>query len=120
MNAETAGLRAVETVLEPMAPMTIRPALPKTDAKPDAIGVMLAERNKLHGDFHEHARVTQNLKAAMVDSVNWERLDAAKREALEMIQHKIGRILAGDPEYADHWDDIMGYTRLARDRLART
>jgi len=37
-------------------------------------------------------------------------------EALEMICVKMARILAGDPDHADHWDDIAGYARLvARD-----
>ena len=27
-------------------------------------------------------------------------------------QHKIGRILNGDPDYQDSWTDIIGYTRL--------
>jgi hypothetical protein len=29
-----------------------------------------------------------------------------------MIQHKIGRILNGDPDYVDNWDDIAGYSQL--------
>lgn len=29
-----------------------------------------------------------------------------------MIQHKIGRILNGDPAYADSWHDIAGYATL--------
>lgn len=38
-------------------------------------------------------------------------------EALEMIAHKIGRILNGDPGYADSWVDIAGYAQLVADRL---
>jgi hypothetical protein len=34
-------------------------------------------------------------------------------EALEMIAHKIGRIIAGDPDFDDHWDDIAGYAKIA-------
>ena len=29
-----------------------------------------------------------------------------------MILHKIGRILAGDPNHKDHWVDIAGYANL--------
>jgi hypothetical protein len=36
----------------------------------------------------------------------------AQQEALDMIQHKIGRILNGDPDYVDNWDDIAGYSQL--------
>jgi len=34
-----------------------------------------------------------------------------------MIAHKIGRILNGDPNYADSWIDIAGYAKLVADRL---
>lgn len=29
-----------------------------------------------------------------------------------MIAHKMGRILAGDAEFIDHWDDIEGYAHI--------
>ena len=35
-----------------------------------------------------------------------EKLNDAQTEALDMIFHKIGRILAGDPNFRDHWQDI--------------
>jgi hypothetical protein len=38
-------------------------------------------------------------------------------EALEMIAHKIGRIVNGDPDYADSWIDIAGYAKLVADEL---
>lgn len=41
-----------------------------------------------------------------------------QRECLEMIAHKIGRILNGDPHYEDSWRDIAGYATLVADRLA--
>lgn len=84
------------------------------------LGALLIERGRRHGEFRDHARITQNLKAMMIDpggSSKWQMLSAIQREALEMIQHKIGRILAGDPDYADHWDDIAGYARLVADRV---
>jgi hypothetical protein len=31
---------------------------------------------------------------------------------LEMIAHKIARILSGDPNHRDHWEDIAGYAEL--------
>jgi len=39
------------------------------------------------------------------------------KEALEMIQHKIARILNGDPNYADSWQDIAGYAQLIVKRI---
>ena len=44
-------------------------------------------------------------------------LDPDQREALEMIAHKIARIVNGDPNYADSWVDIAGYATLVADRL---
>ena len=77
----------------------------------------LAERGSRYGVFSEHARITQNLKQAMTDSPNWQALNASQKEALEMVAHKIGRILNGDPSYIDSWHDIIGYTRLVEQEL---
>jgi hypothetical protein len=44
-------------------------------------------------------------------------LNPSQREALDMIQHKIGRILAGNPNHHDHWHDIAGYATLVANEL---
>ena len=80
---------------------------------------VLEERGKKYGSFEGHATITQNLKIAMRNSKNWFGLNADMTEALEMIQHKIGRILNGDPNYADSWVDIAGYATLVAERLER-
>jgi len=76
---------------------------------------LLAERGKTHGDFTVHAQCTQGIKKAM-HPYNWASLSPMHKEALDMIAHKIGRILAGNPHHRDHWDDIAGYAKLASDR----
>ena len=81
------------------------------------INTTLSERGLRYGCFTEHARITQNIKAAMVDSPNWKELTPNMKEALEMIAHKAGRILNGDPFYHDSWHDIVGYTKLVADEL---
>lgn len=78
---------------------------------------VLAARGKTHGDFGEHARITQALKDVMHASDGWARLNSAQRESLEMNVHKVGRILAGNPDHRDHWADIAGYAQLVADRL---
>jgi hypothetical protein len=78
---------------------------------------ILEQRGNQYGEFTEHARVTQNIKRAMEDSEHWVELSDDKREALEMIAHKIGRILTGNPEYKDSWTDIIGYARLVEKTL---
>lgn len=84
----------------------------------DDIDKTLADRGARYGSFQGHARITQALKRAMVDSPNWNRLADDQKEAVEMIAHKIGRILNGDPDFHDSWHDIVGYTKLVADRLA--
>jgi hypothetical protein len=77
---------------------------------------ILAARGAVHGDFTDHARVTQNLKAMARNHTNFDNLSADKREAVEMILHKIGRIICGNPDHRDHWVDIAGYATLSADR----
>lgn len=77
----------------------------------------LAERGGRYGKFKDHAGISQHLKAVMQAQDGWSRLHADQREALEMVAHKIARILNGDPNYADSWIDIAGYSKLVADRL---
>lgn len=83
----------------------------------DSIDAILEERGKKYGKFEEHARITQAIKAAMVDSPNWNSLPQYMKEALEMDAHKTGRILNGDPFYDDSWQDKIGYTKLVLDKI---
>lgn len=80
------------------------------------IAATLAERGASYGDFREVGRVTQNLKRAMQDSPNWGQLPGYMKEGLDMIQHKIGRLLNGDALYDDNMHDLIGYARLMQDR----
>ena len=78
---------------------------------------ILEARGKEYGEFAEHARITQNIKAAYKDSPNWNKLPTAMKEALEMNDHKVGRILNGNMANKDSWQDIEGYTKLVSDTL---
>jgi hypothetical protein len=78
----------------------------------------LAERGSRYGDFATHAKITQGLKEVFVDSPKWRTLTASMKEALDMVAHKIGRILNGDPTYGDSWHDIAGYATLVEQELA--
>lgn len=81
------------------------------------------ERGKTHGSFTDHARITQQLKHVMQGELALRRargqndLTAQHIESLEMIAHKIGRIIAGDPTFQDHWDDIAGYAHIANKKF---
>lgn len=80
---------------------------------------ILNERGKRYGKFVDHARITQNMKieAFHILKKRGIELQPDQAEALDMIFHKIGRILNGDPDYADSWQDIAGYAQLVADRL---
>ena len=84
---------------------------------PSSIDDTLAARNAVHGDFTDDAGTAQAFKDVMRATKNWDVLDHVKREALEHIATKIGRILSGNPAHRDHWEDIQGYARLVEDRL---
>ena len=83
------------------------------------INALLAERGKTHGDYMTHATITQDLKRVMQHHANDldRRLGDDMQETLEMIAHKIGRIIAGNPAEPDHWRDIAGYAQLVANRL---
>lgn len=81
------------------------------------INVTLEERGTRYGSFIGHACITQDLKTTMHKAPKWAILRPDQKEALEMIAHKIGRILNGDPDYHDSWHDIVGYTKLVADTL---
>jgi Domain of unknown function (DUF6378) len=85
----------------------------------DATAALILERGKTHGDFTDHARITQNLKGMMSSEDRYLFLNACQRESLEMIAHKIGRIIAGDPDFRDHWMDISGYAMLVAERCSK-
>jgi hypothetical protein len=83
------------------------------------IAETLEERGTRYGSFAGHAHIAQELKRTMQRTKNWGELSDDKREALEMVAHKIARILNGDPEYHDSWHDIIGYTKLVADTLEK-
>jgi hypothetical protein len=89
--------------------------------EPEAQGVdaILGERGSRYGPFTTHAAITQQLKEVVQKHLyhRGKVLAYDQTESLEMIFHKIGRIVNGDPDYADSWVDIAGYAKLVADRL---
>jgi hypothetical protein len=81
------------------------------------IDEILDERGKRYGKFKDHADISQIIKGLLQSRAGWHRLKHDQKESLEMIAHKIARILNGDPDYADSWVDIAGYAQLVADRL---
>lgn len=83
------------------------------------INEMLAGRQERYGSFQGHAEISQVLKQVIHSAAKArnKELEHDQLEALDMIAHKIARIINGDPNYADNWVDIAGYATLVADRL---
>lgn len=73
---------------------------------------ILNEREKTHGDFEKFADCRVELGNV------WRQycgpLNNSQTMAIAMILTKLSRIFCGDPNHADHWDDIAGYAMLGR------
>ena len=72
---------------------------------------LLQERQKTHGSFETNAKVSQHLKSVFM-AHGYRTLNPVWAEALDMIALKISRILSGQADFKDHWDDIAGYAKL--------
>lgn len=83
----------------------------------DSIDVTLEQRGSRYGKFISHAEISQRLKDDMRMCPKWDKLPPNMKESLEMIAHKVGRILNGSPFYKDSWHDIVGYAKLVDDEL---
>lgn len=83
------------------------------------INTTLNERGTRYGLFKGHAEITQELKACIRTHLENRNkvLTPSQQEALDMICHKIGRIINGDPDYSDSWHDIAGYATLVESEL---
>jgi hypothetical protein len=87
--------------------------------KTDTVDAILDSRAKDYGAFADNARLAQALKRAMADHADeMGSLFADEQwEALEMIASKMSRIVNGNPDKIDNWDDIAGYAKLVADKL---
>jgi len=102
--------RSLEDDIEATIPRKAPPAH-------DPIGAILNERGKSHGEYSDHAAISQAIKRVIQGSKNWHDLSDIQKETLDMTAHKIGRICSGNPDVKDHWDDIAGYNVLVSKRL---
>jgi Domain of unknown function (DUF6378) len=73
---------------------------------------LLQERGRTHGSFATNALLSQHMKMLFRSAPGWNGLSDIHKESLEMIALKISRILSGQAQFEDHWDDVAGYARL--------
>lgn len=83
------------------------------------VDAVLDSRAKDYGKFIEGAEIMQMLKRLVHNYIEDRGTPLAfdQREAIDMIIHKLGRIINGNPDKVDHWVDIAGYATLVADRL---
>lgn len=77
----------------------------------------LKERQERYGEFVDNATIAQNLKDELRTYKGWDGLTSDMKEALDMIQTKISRILSGNNAYPDNWHDIQGFAKLVENKL---
>jgi Domain of unknown function (DUF6378) len=99
-------------VRELKVPVRVSEPAPVSD-----IDTVLADRGSRYGTFESNARVAQNLKEVMRSGSSWSQLTLAQKEGLDMIQHKVARMVNGDPTYLDNIVDILGYGTLIRSSM---
>lgn len=84
------------------------------------INEILDERGKRYGKFVDVAKATDDIQNAVWEQASLGKLDSIEPDqsvAIDMICHKLARIVVGDADYLDNWVDIAGYAQLVADRL---
>jgi hypothetical protein len=86
---------------------------------PDQVKALLEDRAKNYGTFVALSKIVQALKSVIYQELGSRSKALAddQIEALDMICHKIARIINGDADHIDSWQDIAGYARLVAERL---
>lgn len=87
---------------------------PRAPAGLADIGQLIATRRTTHGDWAVQSATEQAIKDRLRQGPAWPNMSPAQRAAAEMIAVKLSRIVSGNPDEPDHWDDIAGYARLGR------
>ncbi len=90
----------------------------QTTKEGDIVATLNA-RAQDYGKFKDGAALMQGIKRLLADHAarHGKTFVDDQWEALEMIVHKIARIVNGNPDKVDHWVDIAGYATLVADRL---
>jgi len=73
----------------------------------------MAQNESLYGQYHSTSKIGQSIKDVMRESPNWVHLSDPQAESLEQIATRISRILVGDKDYRNHWDELAEFALLA-------
>lgn len=74
---------------------------------------LLVERQTTHGSFEDNATFSQEMKEVLRSRLGFGDLHPVEREAMDMIALKFSRILSGKSLERQHWEDVVGYAKLA-------
>lgn len=78
---------------------------------------ILEEREKTHGDYENVATTAQEIKDAIHIGVTYYKAPSIMKESLDLFATKMARIVNGNFENLDHWEDIIGYAQLVVNTL---
>lgn len=93
--------------------------VPEVPSNSTDVDETLDNRAQDYGKFIEGAEIMQRLKRIVHNYIEKRGTPLAfdQCEAIDMIIHKLGRIINGNPDKVDSWVDIAGYAKLVADRL---
>ena len=91
----------------------------KKTVQAPSVNTLLQERALQYGTFISLAKTAQEFKSVLYRELGSrnKRLADDQAEALDMIIHKIARIINGNADHVDSWADIAGYATLVAERL---
>lgn len=104
--------KVMNDFFSPPGLLPVPPAPEIINPEPDPVDKVLDARALTYGSFEENAKTAQTLNLVLHRQEGWYHLSFVQREALEMIMHKVSRLVNGDPTYLDTVVDIAGYTEL--------
>lgn len=78
---------------------------------------ILTQRGKTHGNYKLVATTSNLLKESIRATPCYNNLSMEVKESLDMILHKISRVVNGNAYFNDHWQDIIGYSQLILDSI---
>jgi len=83
---------------------------------------ILEERGNRYGEFDDLAEISQALKDTwyMKANLNFKEPTDAMNEAMEMVLHKLSRMINGDRYYEDNIIDIQNYLELYRQEVIKS
>src|SRR5699024_12051327 len=80
----------------------------------------ILQKESSYDGMNRQGELTKELKGVHHDHEWWHKLTGGQQEALDMIMHKVSRIVCGDNLYIDSWRDIAGYAQVIVDALETT